>query len=406
MAPRPHGSTDLATQKTRVHSLTDTVSPPPATVAVRALIVSLIVTSLLPTGLSAQEGFARLLDDSHQAIQRGRFDLAGEWLGAAKKLSADFPANDSRHAELLEAYGVLYRSSGGLEEAVEAFENALQAWSISHPFNPRKVALCANNLGVLHDALGNFPDAERYLGQALELWSDSVGASHPDRLVTLRNLAVSYRAQGKYEAAEREYRRALEARQRGPRNLLAINEARKDLADVLRAQKQWQAAGVLYMAIAESLPAQSRNATAAQAWLDLADMYRELGDAANAERLYTAAIGAFESLGDAQANSLALAHNNLGVLLGSQERYAEAEAAYASALELWGGVLAADHPFVLRARNNLGAAHLAQGEYTEAEEIYASLLAQLRQDADADSTVVAELTANLASIRSHSQQAR
>lgn len=369
----------------------------------RSVLLFLSLFALVPQYGAAQDAFARLLEDSQQAIQRGRFELAAEWLGTAEKLAADIPARDVRHAELLEAYGVLYRSSGRLAEAIETFEKARVAWTGASPWQPRRVALCLNNLGVLHDALGNFAEAEDYLGQALELWSSSVGASHPDRLVTLRNLAISYRAQGKYGEAEREYTRALEARQRGPRNFRAINEARKDLADVLRAQKKWADAAVLYEAIANSAPARNGGATAAQAHLDFADVLRELGETNRAEPLYRSAIASFTPLGTAFRQPLALAHNNLGVLLGADGRHAEAATAYTAALALWDDLLPADHPFVLRARNNLGATHLAQGDYAAAEEIYASLLAQLRDADDADSTVVAELTANLASIRNHTR---
>lgn len=103
---------------------------------------------------------------------------------------------------------------------------------------------------------------------------------------------------------------------------------------------------------------------------ELAELHRQQGDLAQAERLLIRSIEIFEKLGDHHHPDLAPQLNNLAGLYYSQGNGLRAEGLYRRALDIWKSVLAADDKRLAPIYYNLGTLRKASGALADAEQFY------------------------------------
>lgn len=131
---------------------------------------------------------------------------------------------------------------GSHERALELFRQSLEACR-SLPPEDRRRAVCWNNLGAVHRALGALEDAEQAFREALRIRRACFGPHHVLVAQSLRNLGEVCRARGQREEAEALYRECMEVRrgalETSSEELLA---ARSELVTVLLEREAWAAA--------------------------------------------------------------------------------------------------------------------------------------------------------------------
>ncbi|HEV2853337.1 MAG TPA: tetratricopeptide repeat protein [Thermoanaerobaculia bacterium] len=128
--------------------------------------------------------------------------------------------NENGRAEVLNAYGVAWRSLGELERATENYE---QAAAIRRRIgNERGYATTLRNLANLHMVRGDYETARRQLAEALALF-ERLG-DEPGIADLYNELGVLAEEGGDYEESLTQYQRALRAR-RDLGNDLALAES-------------------------------------------------------------------------------------------------------------------------------------------------------------------------------------
>jgi len=105
----------------------------------------------------------------------------------------------------------------------------------------------------------------------------------------------------------------------------------------------------------------------AQAAMNLASTYRAEGRLLDAEPLFRQALTIREQMLLESDRDIAIAANNLGVVLIDLKRWDEAAPLLARALSIWERALGERHPQTLAALNNLGVLYLHLGRFDAAE---------------------------------------
>ncbi|MDR4473854.1 MAG: tetratricopeptide repeat protein, partial [Nitrospira sp.] len=124
---------------------------------------------------------------------------------------------------------------------------------------------------------------------------------------------------------------------------------------------------------------------------------REAAHYTEAEPLLAQVMREAEQAGD-EGGRVALAANSLGLLYHDQGRLAEAESLYTRALGIWEAQLGPEHEDVAAALNNLAEIAHARGEWAAAEPLYERVLAIERKTLGAAHPDVAISLNNLAEL--------
>ncbi len=238
----------------------------------------------------------------------------------------------------------------------------------------------ANNLAAVYLELGRYDEAETLLREVVEGRTRVLGAHHDNTAMSVHNLGVTLAQLGRYAEAEAELRRAVELRQElpgGPRSLLF---SKSYLADVLRVQKRYREAEILYR---ETLVAQrgvcghddGQTLKTASGLAELHSLQGEL-DAAEAlldEVLETQLRVRGEEHPDTLQSLTTLAH-----VRNEQGRFDEALELCDRAIEAGSRSLGPEHTAVLQAQTEKAAALDGLGRRDEADELAERVLAGYR----------------------------
>lgn len=191
-------------------------------------------------------------------------------------------------------------------------------------------------LGRIAADAGRHDDAVRHLSRAIALFPE-FGAAH-------YQLARALRAQGRTDEAQQALARHKAFGPRWPAVadpvLAEVAALRDDARASLQRGMKLAEAGDVEGAIAAHEAAVARDASSAQAHVELIVLYGRVRNWTKAEEHYRAAVALNRDLEEA--------HYNYGVLLAHQERWPEAAAAYTRALAI--------NPRNPLALNNLGQA--------------------------------------------------
>jgi len=217
--------------------------------------------------------------------------------------------------------GFLYQSEGRLDEAIEQYHLALQAY-------PYYIE-AHNNLGIVLQSQGRVDQAVSHYKQALDIEPDSANVHY--------NLGRALAAQGKSDEAIKHYHRAVQLR----KNYV---EALYSLAKELKSEGRLDEAVVYYRRCVQAKP------DFAKAHFNLANTLSSLGRLDEAIEHYSLAV---EAGGD-----YAEAHNNLGIALASRGRLDEGAGHFQQALKC--------RPDYAEAHYNLAMVLKLQGKLDEA----------------------------------------
>ncbi|HEY3901089.1 MAG TPA: tetratricopeptide repeat protein [Chthoniobacter sp.] len=252
------------------------------------------------------------------ALQRGRCDLAAEWIRKSIVLE---PMNAAAYSDL----GEVQRTAGRLDEAVEAYRRALE-------IDPQHVD-AHNNLGIALAQRRRFDEATVEFRRAVEL--------RPGFVEAMNNLGTALLEQGQHEESASAYRGAIALRPDSA-------EAHHNLGKALKQLGQWSEAREAFGRAIQLKP-------------DYADAWNQLGMTWSLEGRLDEAGAAFERAVEMNPNH-AEARNNLGSLLKARGQLDRAIESFRRALE--------NKPDSAAIQINLAAAFMEKGRFEEAVEAY------------------------------------
>ena len=253
---------------------------------------------------------------------------------------------------------------------------ARQLSSPSHPVNeqPQLKAELHLSLGKLYQALDRYPQAQQHLEQAITLSSRLHGDGHRSTIEAKEHLARLFRQRSQFDSA-------LSLAQTGQPEGGANPGMQLELANLYRDLGQLDKADALYLALLsenETRHGQSHPLTLKVA-IELAALRRQQGRYEDAER-YTRRVlqVSRERSGPAHPETL-LAMYNLGRILKLQGRYEDAIRVTSETLALQKQVLGPQHRDTLMTMENLASSYRKQGHYDKALTLATEALQQQRK---------------------------
>jgi len=142
-------------------------------------------------------------------LQTGRPAEAEPYLDAALREAEQSDPQNPQIAATLNALGMVYATTGRLEEAQSTLQRSLdirvKAYGPEHP----EVAVSLESLALLHSQKGAFKEATMFGNRALQLKQAALGPTHPEVGMSLITLANIHMAQGNYQEAETHFRQGL-----------------------------------------------------------------------------------------------------------------------------------------------------------------------------------------------------
>lgn len=195
--------------------------------------------------------------------------------------------------------------------------------------------------------------------QAYESRLRQLGPDHPDTVESLLRLGALLRAHGRAKDAEPLLRKALAALNRSG---LPAEQALLELAETLAVLGQTAEAEDLYTrALGRGEPGEGDPRTA----LSIAALRNASGNVSGAKRAYLDALERFANAGpltEDQRKTRAAALNDLGLLLESEGDLDDAETAYRQSADAHAEAFGNEHPGTAAARANLAGMLAMRGE--------------------------------------------
>ena len=311
-------------------------------------------------------------------------------------------------AQSLEKLAVLYYRQVRYADAESLHRRSLaireRALGPDHPH----VGTTLNNLAVLLHSQGRYEDAELLFKRALGIRERLEGREHQDAGTTLNNLGVLYSVVGRSAEAELSYQRSLAIREKvlGPEDA-AVGESLNNLAMLYESQGRYTDAERLLVrafAIRQKVmgPVHQRTSfgPAHQDFVVTSNNVGALlytqGRYAEAEQIFKAITVLLEAMLGPHHVSVGTAINNTAEVYRAQSRYADAEPLLMRALAIWEKALGVEHALVAVALDNLASLYQGQGHYADAEQLYKRSFAIRETSLDADHPEVSRSLNNLA----------
>jgi CHAT domain-containing protein/tetratricopeptide (TPR) repeat protein len=151
-----------------------------------------------------------------------------------------------------------------------------------------------------------------------------------------------------------------------------------NLAELYRTMGDYANAEPLYKKTLEILlktPLGESHPNYATALNNLAGLYDNMGDFTRAEPLFQKALAITKTAFSENHPNYATSLHNLAGLYKSMGDYARAEPLYQKALEIWKTTLGENHPDYATSLNNLAGLYKSMGKYAHAEPLYQKALA-------------------------------
>ena len=248
-------------------------------------------------------------------------------------------------------------------------------------------------MGRTYKNLALFDPAATLLEQALRTREDLLGASDPETVRTLTTLARLELDRKDFSRGEALFRDAM-ARIERMSEPDRVEEARIrcQLGNALMTKGRFDEAEQLLRTGRDAFVRElgPTHAHVASAWGDLGNALNRAGRRAEAEAAYRQAI-AIRTAADPDDPRLGVTLNNLGSLLASMNRNAEAGPFVARALAIEEKVYGPEHPRVANMLGTLGALHRNEGRLEEAAVDFGRALAIREKVFGAEHSATAEV---------------
>jgi tetratricopeptide (TPR) repeat protein len=273
------------------------------------------------------------------------------------------------------------RLAGKYAAAEARYREAVREASKEEPAVASHLGASLNDLAMVCAAEGKYREAETLYLRSIAVWE--VAQETINLAVAFSNLAGTYSALNQPGRAEAYYRKALEllpgdsAELASPMNNLAallmrtssgpesLVEAEELLHHSIAIYKQWDVA----------------DASSTGPLLNLGELERRRGNAAQAEALARQALTILEARLPAGHPNIAAAVNNLGAAISAQGRYSEAEPLLKRALDMRVAALGPGHPRVADTLAAYAILLRAAHRNKEAKKIEARAMAIASSDA-------------------------
>ena len=297
-------------------------------------------------------------------IRLKRFDAAEKYLAEALPIrEAHAVEAPLALAQTLEFVGLMHRLSGRLADAGPPVERSISLRRQHAPGHP-DVAAALEILGNLRFLAGDAAGASRIWSEARGIVERSLGPDNVAVAELLNRLAVAETADGNLPKARTLREQALGIGERwlapcNPYSAIFVN----DLAISFRAEGESSEARRLY-----------RKASAI-----LDDCVKKTGVSPNPSTRATTAL-------------------NEAATAAEVGDWAEAERLYRTSVDMWSKTLGADHPFVARGLDGLADVAAAQGRFDAARRLYEQVLAMRRRTLGPAHPQVAWTLASLAAV--------
>ena len=257
---------------------------------------------------------------------RGKGDQAIEmhWLAFAESRAI---RNRALESESWSGLGHVFHETGRLDEALAAYENALDiAQAIDDLGN---VGTCLENIAVVHTELGNIETALKMHERGLSIHRALGRRSAEAR--ALSNLAVLLQSQGQYGDADRLYREALAAtREIGDRRVEGI--VLSNLGKIHHEADRMEEARACYEQAHAILEEVGDRRFSAISLATLASLHDATGHYVEAVEQFDRAISVLRQVGDRRWEAVLQAH--IGPSLVQVGRWQDAEQRYRDALAM------------------------------------------------------------------------
>ena len=297
-------------------------------------------------------------------IRLKRFDAAEKYLAEALAIrEAHAVEAPLALAQTLEFVGLMHRLSGRLADAGPPLERSISLRRQHAPAHP-DVAAALQILGDLRFLVGDAAGASRIWSEARSIVERSLGPDHVAVAALLNRLGLAEAADGNLPKARTLREQALGIGERwlapcNPYSAIFVN----DLASSFGAEGEYSEARRLY-----------RKASAI-----LDDCVQKLGVSPNPSTRATTAL-------------------NEASLAADVGDWAEAERLYRTSVDMWSKTLGADHPFVARGLDGLADVAASQGRFDAARRLYEQVLAMRRRTLGPAHPQVAWTLASLAAV--------
>jgi len=353
------------------------------------------------------------LDLGAALTAHGDYAEAEQHLGTAKTAFEVSPDEAASLAQTLKILGILEHATGEFARAATHLRESRTISAATRDAGEPEDFATLSLLAAALDRLGRDEESVALLREALGLAVSELGDGHP-AVASLRNdLAIVLHRLGRYDAALDLYRHALEVQERslGPEHdqvadiLTNLGKLLMDRGDYDGARPYVERAAAI-----KDRRLSENNFGRLAAQVNLATLYRELGELGRAEALYRDALDRFAALlgpdhvltsrvrshlaltlaragrpaeaerelrralsgqlqAGAEATHVAETSIGLGAILDGTGRSAEAEKALRAALERLTAEQEEGGLQLAQVRVELGAALLAQGRAAEAEPL-------------------------------------
>lgn len=164
--------------------------------------------------------------------RHGDFGAAKDDYLEAISLVAGESGKEATMGRLFGSLGYLFESMGDEDQAVEAYEKALeQLGRLREPAVLDEVRL-TNNLAFIYSARDDFDQAETLFLKALKMAHEKLGPSSPDSTGVFNNIGALYQKAGHLDQAREMHTMALDGRQEDGSSLSDIAQSHGNLAIV------------------------------------------------------------------------------------------------------------------------------------------------------------------------------
>ena len=273
-----------------------------------------------------------------------------------------------------------YEESEPLRRALAITEKTL---GINHP----ETLNALSNLGRLLNTQGNYEEAELIHRRELDIAESFYDVNNPNVMIGLSNLAVSLENRGDFIGAEPLYRRALKIAEYN--NDVDTKTILNKLAEILYYNGSYIEAKNIYLQaleIDEDIGGFSRIII-----LSLIPQLKELGHYEDAKTLYLSVIRNYRKKLSATEHKFGANHhktkrclNELAEILRDNGDYARAEKLYQKSLENSENFYGINHLECLKNLNDLASLFEKNGDYTKAESFYLRGLEIVKQNYGTD----------------------
>ena len=337
------------------------------------VFASLFATYLLHAQENStwEENFVR----GSEAIRAGRYPEARRILLTALEQASSFDANDFRRAQTDAVLATVYQLQGELKLADALFLEARPILEASGDEGKSSLAFVLDALGQIRMEEGRWAEAEQLLKQSRLLYEQLDGGKNFTRMIAVRHLGELYACTGRHAEAEALLKQSVAALRKSemPGVLAAALVSLGHL--YLLEGRHGLAESALKEALDLKIKFRDDGPSLADAMVNLAVLYRVMGQSERAEPLLRKAGKIYTDAGDPH---LAGVLSEAGLIALGSKKYAIAEKNLQDALAIIAKTNGPENITVGLVEVSLAQVYLEERDYSKAESFIRRALGKER----------------------------